>query len=152
MDVLERGIRCSFCDKKQEDAKHIILSPTGRGKPLASCICDECVADCVRVIEEVTQNSETVFGIEMSDLERMESMGFITTEAIQGLSGSVIDFLLQLWNMMASAKRKLDEADKTELGKQISKISSDISQEEESLLLKKAELEQLKKKLAKMSG
>lgn len=147
------GIRCSFCNKPQEDAKHIISSPGGRdNKPGASHICDECVADCVRVIEEVTQNSETVFGIEMSDLERMESMGLITTEAIQGLSGSVIDFLLQLWNMMASAKRKLDEADKTELGKQISKISSDISQEEESLLLKKAELEQLKKKLAKVSG
>lgn len=150
MSTLERGILCAFCGKSQQDANKIISSPAGRSHIVY--ICDECVDVCAKIIEkDAPRESKRFFGVETRDLERMESMGFITVNEIQGLSGSVVDFLLQMWNMIASAKRKLDETDKTELGKQIAKISTEISEEGQSLESKKAELERLKKKFTKIS-
>jgi uncharacterized protein YlaI len=149
MSNLERGIRCSFCDKKQEDANKIISSPPEYHKPWICYICDECVASCVVIIEkDKPRESKHVFGIETGDLERMESLGFITTDSIRDLSGSVLDFLLQLWNMLASAKSKLNEVDRNELAKQISKISNEVLMEGQGLDKKKAVLEALQKKLA----
>lgn len=124
-------------------------SPAGRD---LAYICDECVATCVGIIEEDTpKESRHVFGMEMGDLERMESMGFITTDTILDLSGSVVDFLLQLWNMMASAKRKLNEVEETELGERIKKINNEVLMEGQSLESKKALLKVLEKKLASIS-
>jgi hypothetical protein len=150
MSKLEKGIRCSFCNKSQDDAKKVISAPSDYSR---AYICDECVAVCVEVMDEedVPKKSKSLYGMEMADLGRMEALGFISLTTMHNLSGSVVDFLLQLKNLLASAKSKLDEIDRAELNEKISNISREILKEGKILEGKKTELERLKKKLASIS-
>jgi ClpX C4-type zinc finger protein len=43
-------LRCSFCSKEQMDVRKLIAGPN-------ACICDECVAVCVDIIREDTQEA-----------------------------------------------------------------------------------------------
>lgn len=64
----EEGYSCSFCGKKQKDAKKLIASPGGE-----AFICDECVAICRDIMLE--ENKQT------SDFEKIE---LPTPEEIKG--------------------------------------------------------------------
>jgi hypothetical protein len=46
----EQKLRCSFCDKSQDDVRKLIAGPT-------AYICDECVAVCVDIITDDARRS-----------------------------------------------------------------------------------------------
>ncbi len=49
----DEEIRCSFCGKKQKDAKRLIESPSG-----SAFICDECVTICKEIMVEETKQTQ----------------------------------------------------------------------------------------------
>ena len=150
MSSFERVVHCSFCHKLPENTRKIISSPNGYDK---AYICDECVALCIGIIEEGTpKKPKLLYGVETENLARMESLGIVTLDIIHNLHGSVIDFFLQLKNLMASAQSKLGDIDRTELGQKISEFRKEISQEVQSLEDKKKELNSLEEKLAKITN
>jgi hypothetical protein len=48
----QAALRCSFCQKSQEEVGKLISSPRAE---LCTYICDECVAVCAHIIEEDQQ-------------------------------------------------------------------------------------------------
>jgi ClpX C4-type zinc finger len=42
-------LRCSFCNKSQDEVKKLVLTP--RAGPRV-CICDQCIAVCSSILEE----------------------------------------------------------------------------------------------------
>lgn len=145
-------IRCSFCDK--EGPEKLIRSALGHTHSNAY-ICNDCIYVCVGMLEEEAPSKATlIFGVRAKDVERMEARGFITLTGIKALdadSGKVIDFLLELRDLLTRAKEKLDEFDKTELGKAISEMSQEISRESAALDRKRTDLQMLQKRLADIS-
>ncbi len=52
----EGRVRCSFCNKTQDQVRKLIAGPAG------VYICDECVDICADIIEEEYEDEETIDG------------------------------------------------------------------------------------------
>lgn len=63
----EETYSCSFCGKKQKDAKKLIASPGGE-----AFICDECVAICRDIMQEENKQSSEFEAIELPTPEEIK--------------------------------------------------------------------------------
>ena len=50
----DRQLRCSFCNKTQDQVKKLIAGPNG------TYICDECVGICADILDEEFENEEDI--------------------------------------------------------------------------------------------
>ncbi|MBQ8198904.1 MAG: ATP-dependent Clp protease ATP-binding subunit ClpX [Lachnospiraceae bacterium] len=64
-------IRCSFCNKTQEQVRKLIAGPTG------VYICDECVELCADIIEEEYEDDVVSGGIDINLLKPMQIKAFL---------------------------------------------------------------------------
>ena len=59
-------IRCSFCNKSQDEVRKLIAGPSG------VYICDECVDICADIIEEEFEEEEDVFEAEEREIHLLK--------------------------------------------------------------------------------
>lgn len=156
MDRLLEQPRCSFCGKDSECVKKLISNPPGFGNNRAY-ICDECIATCNSILEESFGPDEMqLFGIEAERIKLYADLGFITQSMLRSLADSdqfvLVNFLLQLKQILQEADRKLVIKEKTEIGKQVQKLKGEIDQENQTLRAKQEELRKLTDKLSKLNA
>ncbi|MDE6601762.1 MAG: ATP-dependent Clp protease ATP-binding subunit ClpX [Lachnospiraceae bacterium] len=69
--ISEEKVRCSFCNKTQDQVKKMIAGPSG------VYICDECVDICADIIEEEYEDEPEVEEMEINLLKPVEIKGFL---------------------------------------------------------------------------
>ncbi len=67
----EGKVRCSFCNKTQDQVRKLIAGPAG------VYICDECVEICADIIEEEYEDEEIESGIDINLLKPVEIKDFL---------------------------------------------------------------------------
>ncbi len=143
--------RCWFCNKTSGEVRKLISNPPG----LVQCyICDICIITCVDILsKEEELNGDFLFAIEASLIEKIQSLELLSIEAVRNLTeGRTLKEFLELLRVeLDMAQSKLGEIEKTELGQQIQNLEVEVAQQSRDLEKKKAELESLKGRLAKVS-
>ena len=64
-------VRCSFCNKTQEQVRKLIAGPAG------VYICDECIDICAEIMEEEYEEEPAAEGVEINLLKPVEIKGFL---------------------------------------------------------------------------
>ena len=64
-------VRCSFCNKTQDQVRKMIAGPTG------VYICDECVDLCADIIEEEYEEEESTNAVDINLLKPVEIKEFL---------------------------------------------------------------------------
>ena len=67
----DEKVRCSFCNKMQDQVKKMIAGPSG------VYICDECVDICADIIEEEYEEDEAAEELEINLLKPVEIKNFL---------------------------------------------------------------------------
>ena len=69
--ISEEKVRCSFCNKTQDQVKKMIAGPSG------VYICDECVDICADIIEEEYEDDPETEEMEINLLKPVEIKSFL---------------------------------------------------------------------------
>ena len=102
----EVRIRCSFCNKTQEQVRKMIAGPTG------VYICDECVDLCTQIIEEEEDDEELETGMEINLLKPVEIKQFLDEYVIgQEMAKKVLSVAVYNHYKRVTAERDLDDVE-----------------------------------------
>lgn len=102
----EIRIRCSFCNKTQEQVRKMIAGPTG------VYICDECVDLCAQIIEEEEDEEELDTGVEINLLKPVEIKEFLDEYVIgQEMAKKVLSVAVYNHYKRVTAERDLDDVE-----------------------------------------
>lgn len=102
----EVRIRCSFCNKTQEQVRKMIAGPTG------VYICDECVDLCTQIIEEEEDDEEFETGMEINLLKPVEIKQFLDEYVIgQEMAKKVLSVAVYNHYKRVTAERDLDDVE-----------------------------------------
>ena len=102
----EVRIRCSFCNKTQDQVRKMIAGPTG------VYICDECVDLCTQIIEEEEDDEELEAGLEINLLKPAEIKQFLDEYVIgQEMAKKVLSVAVYNHYKRVTAERDLDDVE-----------------------------------------
>ena len=102
----EVRVRCSFCNKTQDQVRKMIAGPTG------VYICDECVDICTQIIEEEEDDIELEAGMEINLLKPAEIKQFLDEYVIgQEMAKKVLSVAVYNHYKRVTAERDLDDVE-----------------------------------------
>ncbi len=88
-----RNLRCSFCNKTQEQVNRLIAGP-------GVCICNECVDLCTGILEEEYPQVKSKKGKELNDIQVLKPVEIkeILDEYVIGQEGAKISLAVAVYN------------------------------------------------------
>ena len=108
--ISEEKVRCSFCNKTQDQVKKMIAGPGG------VYICDECVDICADIIEEEYEDEPEVEEMEINLLKPVEIKNFLD-EYVIGQEEAKKVMAVSVYNHYKRVMAPKDDDDEVELQK-----------------------------------
>ncbi len=108
--ISEEKVRCSFCNKTQDQVKKMIAGPGG------VYICDECVDSCADIIEEEYEDEPEVEEMEINLLKPVEIKTFLD-EYVIGQEEAKKVMAVSVYNHYKRVMAPKDDDDEVELQK-----------------------------------
>lgn len=108
--ISEEKVRCSFCNKTQDQVKKMIAGPNG------VYICDECVDICADIIEEEYEEEPEVEEMEINLLKPVEIKNFLD-EYVIGQEEAKKVMAVSVYNHYKRVTAPQDDEDEVELQK-----------------------------------
>ncbi len=108
--ISEEKVRCSFCNKTQDQVKKMIAGPNG------VYICDECVDICADIIEEEYEEGTEVEEMEINLLKPVEIKSFLD-EYVIGQEEAKKVMAVSVYNHYKRVTAPQDDEDEVELQK-----------------------------------
>ncbi|MDE5939406.1 MAG: ATP-dependent Clp protease ATP-binding subunit ClpX [Lachnospiraceae bacterium] len=108
--ISEEKVRCSFCNKTQDQVKKMIAGPSG------VYICDECVDICADIIEEEYEDEPEVEEMEINLLKPVEIKSFLD-EYVIGQEEAKKVMAVSVYNHYKRVMAPKDDDDEVELQK-----------------------------------
>ncbi len=108
--ISEEKVRCSFCNKTQDQVKKMIAGPSG------VYICDECVDICADIIEEEYEDEPEVEEMEINLLKPVEIKNFLD-EYVIGQEEAKKVMAVSVYNHYKRVMAPKDDDDEVELQK-----------------------------------
>ncbi len=108
--ISEEKVRCSFCNKTQDQVKKMIAGPGG------VYICDECVDICADIIEEEYEDEPEVEEMEINLLKPVEIKSFLD-EYVIGQEEAKKVMAVSVYNHYKRVMAPKDDDDEVELQK-----------------------------------
>lgn len=108
--ISEEKVRCSFCNKTQDQVKKMIAGPNG------VYICDECVDICADIIEEEYEEEPEVEEMEINLLKPVEIKSFLD-EYVIGQEEAKKVMAVSVYNHYKRVTAPQDDEDEVELQK-----------------------------------
>lgn len=108
--ISEEKVRCSFCNKTQDQVKKMIAGPGG------VYICDECVDICADIIEEEYEDEPEVEEMEINLLKPVEIKNFLD-EYVIGQEEAKKVMAVSVYNHYKRVMAPKDDDDEVELRK-----------------------------------
>lgn len=102
----EMKVRCSFCNKTQDQVRKMIAGPTG------VYICDECVDLCSQIVEEEEDEDEFEENLDINLLKPKEIKEFLDEYVIgQEMAKKVLSVAVYNHYKRVTAERNLDDVE-----------------------------------------
>ncbi len=108
--ISEEKVRCSFCNKTQDQVKKMIAGPSG------VYICDECVDICADIIEEEYEDDPETEEMEINLLKPVEIKSFLD-EYVIGQEEAKKVMAVSVYNHYKRVMAPKDDDDEVELQK-----------------------------------
>lgn len=108
--ISEEKVRCSFCNKTQDQVKKMIAGPNG------VYICDECVDICADIIEEEYEEGAEIEEMEINLLKPVEIKNFLD-EYVIGQEEAKKVMAVSVYNHYKRVTAPQDDEDEVELQK-----------------------------------
>ena len=108
--ISEEKVRCSFCNKTQDQVKKMIAGPSGVN------ICDECVDICADIIEEEYEDDPETEEMEINLLKPVEIKSFLD-EYVIGQEEAKKVMAVSVYNHYKRVMAPKDDDDEVELQK-----------------------------------
>ncbi len=108
--ISEEKVRCSFCNKTQDQVKKMIAGPSG------VYICDECVDICADIIEEEYEEESEIEEMEINLLKPVEIKNFLD-EYVIGQEEAKKVMAVSVYNHYKRVTAPQDDEDEVELQK-----------------------------------
>lgn len=108
--ISEEKVRCSFCNKTQDQVKKMIAGPNG------VYICDECVDICADIIEEEYEEGSEIEEMEINLLKPVEIKSFLD-EYVIGQEEAKKVMAVSVYNHYKRVTAPQDDEDEVELQK-----------------------------------
>ncbi len=108
--ISEEKVRCSFCNKTQDQVKKMIAGPNG------VYICDECVDICADIIEEEYEEGAEIEEMEINLLKPVEIKTFLD-EYVIGQEEAKKVMAVSVYNHYKRVTAPRDDEDEVELQK-----------------------------------
>ena len=108
--ISEEKVRCSFCNKTQDQVKKMIAGPGG------VYICDECVDICADIIEEEYEEEPEIEEMEINLLKPVEIKNFLD-EYVIGQEEAKKVMAVSVYNHYKRVMAPKDDEDEVELQK-----------------------------------
>lgn len=108
--ISEEKVRCSFCNKSQDQVKKMIAGPSG------VYICDECVDICADIIEEEYEEGSEIEEMEINLLKPVEIKNFLD-EYVIGQEEAKKVMAVSVYNHYKRVTAPQDDEDEVELQK-----------------------------------
>ena len=108
--ISEEKVRCSFCNKTQDQVKKMIAGPGG------VYICDECVDICADIIEEEYEDEPEIEEMEINLLKPVEIKNFLD-EYVIGQEEAKKVMAVSVYNHYKRVMAPKDDEDEVELQK-----------------------------------
>lgn len=108
--ISEEKVRCSFCNKTQDQVKKMIAGPNG------VYICDECVDICADIIEEEYEEGSEIEEMEINLLKPVEIKNFLD-EYVIGQEEAKKVMAVSVYNHYKRVTAPQDDEDEVELQK-----------------------------------
>lgn len=108
--ISEEKVRCSFCNKTQDQVKKMIAGPNG------VYICDECVDICADIIEEEYEEGAEIEEMEINLLKPVEIKTFLD-EYVIGQEEAKKVMAVSVYNHYKRVTAPQDDEDEVELQK-----------------------------------
>ena len=108
--ISEEKVRCSFCNKTQDQVKKMIAGPSG------VYICDECVDICADIIEEEYEDDPDTEEMEINLLKPVEIKNFLD-EYVIGQEEAKKVMAVSVYNHYKRVMAPKDDDDEVELQK-----------------------------------
>lgn len=108
--ISEEKVRCSFCNKTQDQVKKMIAGPSG------VYICDECVDICADIIEEEYEEESQAEEMEINLLKPVEIKNFLD-EYVIGQEEAKKVMAVSVYNHYKRVTAAQDDEDEVELQK-----------------------------------
>jgi len=108
--ISEEKVRCSFCNKLQDQVKKMIAGPNG------VYICDECVDICADIIEEEYEEGAEIEEMEINLLKPVEIKNFLD-EYVIGQEEAKKVMAVSVYNHYKRVTAPQDDEDEVELQK-----------------------------------
>ena len=108
--ISEEKVRCSFCNKTQDQVKKMIAGPSG------VYICDECVDICADIIEEEYEDEPETEDMEINLLKPVEIKSFLD-EYVIGQEEAKKVMAVSVYNHYKRVMAPKDDDDEVELQK-----------------------------------
>ena len=108
--ISEEKVRCSFCNKTQDQVKKMIAGPSG------VYICDECVDICADIIEEEYEDDQETEEMEINLLKPVEIKSFLD-EYVIGQEEAKKVMAVSVYNHYKRVMAPKDDDDEVELQK-----------------------------------
>ncbi len=108
--ISEEKVRCSFCNKSQDQVKKMIAGPNG------VYICDECVDICADIIEEEYEEGSEIEEMEINLLKPVEIKNFLD-EYVIGQEEAKKVMAVSVYNHYKRVTAPQDDEDEVELQK-----------------------------------
>ena len=108
--ISEEKVRCSFCNKTQDQVRKMIAGPSG------VYICDECVDICADIIEEEYEEEPEIEEMEINLLKPVEIKNFLD-EYVIGQEEAKKVMAVSVYNHYKRVMAPKDDEDEVELQK-----------------------------------
>ena len=113
-------IRCSFCNKTQDQVRKLIAGPSG------VYICDECVDICADIIEEEYEDEEEI--IDSDDINLLKPAEIMIHQPLGGAQGQATEIEIAAKHILRT-KEKLNRMLAENCGKDIDVIAADTERD-----------------------
>ena len=90
-DIKDKNVRCSFCNKSQNDVKTLIAGP-------GVYICNECVALCREIVEEETDKKTGKSDTDFASLKKPSEIKALLDEYVIGQDDAKIALSVAVYN------------------------------------------------------